>query len=116
MCSLKVSLQVFSYMNSVSLPKKTGRLNMPSLNELLCEIDRWCKTVQERTTAKFSVESVDALLKVLHTRPIAPYGLDTKFYPLALDNRVLGKEQERTTIAVAARYYCYEDMSFVLFF
>ena len=57
------------------------------------------------------------LLKVLHGRPIAPSGLDATKYPLALDGKLLQQEQERTTIAVAARYFCFEaSMLFVLFF
>ena len=55
------------------------------------------------------------LLKVLHGRPIAPSGLDATKYPLALDGKLLQQQQERTTKAVAARYYSFEAFLVLLF-
>ena len=39
---------------------------------------------------------------MLHSHPIAPDGLDPTMYLLALDEKVLQQQQERTTIAVVA--------------
>ena len=59
---------------------------------------------------------MDDLLQVFHGRPIAPSGVDSKKYLLDLDKKVLQEESERSTIAVAARYYCFPPKMFVLFF
>ena len=59
---------------------------------------------------------MDDLLRVFHGRPIAPSGVDPKKYLLALDEKVLQEESERSTIAVAARYYYFPAKMFVLFF
>ena len=51
----------------------------------------------------YSQETVDALLRVFHARPIAPSGVDPKKYLLALDEKLLKQESECSKIEVAAR-------------
>jgi len=53
---------------------------------------------------------------VIHGRPVVPTGLASTNYPLALDEKLLQQEQERTSIAVAARLYSYEVMLLVFSF
>jgi hypothetical protein len=50
---------------------------------------------------------------VIHGRPVVPTGLASTNYPLALDETLLQQEQERTSIAVAARLFSYEVMLLV---
>ena len=53
---------------------------------------------------------------MIHGRPVVPTGLASTNYPLALDEKLLQQEQERTSIAVAARLYSYEVMLLVFSF
>ena len=67
-----------------------------------------CKTQHETTAATYHPDTILSLLKVMHGRLIVPTGLDATKYPLALNEKLLQQEQERTSIAVAARFYSYE--------
>ena len=59
---------------------------------------------------------MDALLRVFHGRPIAPLGVDSKKYLLALDEQMLQQESERSLIEVAARYHHFPSKMLVFFF
>ena len=75
-----------------------------------------CKTQKETEIAKYTPDTVDGLLQVFHGRPIAPSGVDPTKYLLALDDKMLQQESERTLIEVAARYYLFPAKVLVLFF